>query len=97
MNVPGRSRAKSVLMSSWKLPLLGGSETRPTWSIRMMKVLKKNTPGEVVKIDNRTSATAVTTKVGHLESVGHWACDLESPWKVYARGKVVGKAVLLIP
>ena len=38
-----------------------------------MKVLKNRTPGEVVHNDSRTRAMAVTTNVGHLESVGQVA------------------------
>ena len=65
--------------------------------MRMMKVLKKNTPGEVVNNDSKTSATAVTANVGHLESVRHGAPDLSRGWKVNDRGKVPGKPTLLIP
>lgn len=73
MKEAGRRREARVLRSSRKFEVLGGSETRPTWRLRMKKVLKNRAAGEVVRSQSKMRAIAVTTKSGQRESVGHCA------------------------
>ncbi len=70
-NDAGRRREASMLRSSRKLEVLGGSETRPTCKHRMKNVLKKRVAGEVVSSQRRARKVAVMARRGHRESVGH--------------------------
>lgn len=63
----------------------------------MKKVLKKNTGGEVVKIDRITTAATVIPRRGHRGSCGHVACDADRRTKLKDLGNVDGKPIDVNP
>lgn len=82
MKDAGRRREASMLRSSRKLEVLGGSETKPTCKDRMKNVLRKRLAGEVVRSQRRIRKVAVTAKRGQRESEGHEDWELVRVWKV---------------
>lgn len=65
--------------------------------MRMKNVLKKNTAGEVVKIEINTIVTAVMANSGHLKSVGQLDCDPGSLRNRNDLGNVDGNPVEVNP
>jgi hypothetical protein len=73
MKDAGRRREKRIENRSVRAGRFGGSDTTPTWRIRIPNVLKKNTDDDVVKIDRSITAAMVIQSNGHLGSSGQVA------------------------
>ena len=88
MNEAGSTRDNKSEKRSASVDMLGGSDTTPTWIISMPKVLKKNTPGDVVKIEMSTTAAVVMPSSSHRGSEGQVALEEESGTKPKDFGNV---------
>jgi ribosomal protein L21E len=97
MNEAGSTRDNKSEKRSVSVAKLGGSDTTPTWIISMPKVLKKNTPGEVVKIEMSATAAVVMPSSSHRGSEGQVAWAEESGKKLNDFGNVDVNSVEVNP
>jgi hypothetical protein len=75
-------------------PVNGGSEASPTWKKSPMNMVKKKTPGEVVKRDNKIVKVSDTKSNVQRTS---FASQVILLWKVKDEGKFELKGMLSIP
>lgn len=74
---------------------MGGSETRPTWRKRRVKVEVKKIEGEVAQRERRVVKKQVTARRGQRRSRTQW--EGMSERKVKDLGKVEEKGMLRMP
>lgn len=72
----------------------GGSEARPVWKKRAVKMVEKNIVGEVVKRESKMEKAKETKRRDHRGSL---ARQVVPEWKVKEDGKVELNPMLLIP
>ena len=88
-SLPRRSDTREAVS-----PVNGGSEASPTWKKSPIKILKKKTPGEVVKRDSRIVKVSDTKSNFQRAS---FASQVMLLWKVNEDGKFESKGMLSIP
>lgn len=81
-------------MRSVTLPCGGGSDARPTWAKRPVKMLEKKSPGDVVKRERIIVNVKDTKSSSQRASL---ASQVVPEWKVKDEGKFESNPKLSIP
>jgi hypothetical protein len=93
-NAAGKSFPSKFDTRDAASPVKGGSEASPTWKKSPIKMLKKKTPGEVVKRDSKIVKVSDTKSNVQRAS---FASQVMFSWKVKDDGKFESKGMLSIP
>jgi hypothetical protein len=90
----GRSLPRRLDTRDVVSPVSGGSEASPTWKKSPINILKKKTPGDVVKSDNKIVKVSDTNSNSQRAS---FASQVILLWKVKDDGKLESKGMLSMP
>jgi hypothetical protein len=93
-NAAGKNFPKIFDMSPAIESWLGGSDASPTWAKSPVKMLKKNTPGDVVNSDNKIVNVSETKSSGQRASL---ALQVVPEWNVKDDGKLESNPMLSMP